>query len=310
MKKSKILIPAFAVLALSVGASVTGTVAWFTADRTAQFGTSFSVADIDGNLTVALEANDRAGTKLENSNIAVNGKLTHGSYNAKANASEGKLYVANISNDPDTNTAHVDSYTDLGSIPEKSGNVESQTSSAWQAGVDTKDGNKKVWYGVSFKATFTLGESGYKGKNFLFVDFKKCTASETTAEDANKGFTVALTDVSKDRTNPIVIGADENKTHVNGTAAGSTKEYTADEYHTFGEDVAKAQDEQSAAALKLLPGYIGEFPTTEGDEKNKITVTFVAWFEGENSNVVSGKGTDLKAIAANFAFYARRSNVA
>ncbi len=309
MKKSKILIPAFAVLALSVGASVSGTVAWFTADRTAQFGTSFSVADIDGNLTVALEANDRAGTKIENSNIAVDGKLTHGSYDAKANASEGKLYVANISNDPDTNTAHVDSYTDLGSIPEKSGNVESQTPSAWQAGVDTKDDNKKVWYGVSFKATFTLGESGYKGKNFLFVDFKKCTASETTAEDANKGFTVAITDVGDDRTNPIVIGADANKKHATGTAA-STADYTDAEYHTFGQEIQKAQDEQSTAALKLLPGYIGEFPTAEGPTKNKITVTFIAWFEGENSNVVSGKGTDLKAIAANFAFYARRSNVA
>lgn len=308
MNKSKILIPAFAVLALSVGASVTGTVAWFTADRTAQFGTSFSVADIDGNLTVALEANDRAGTKIENTNIAVDGKLTHGSYNAKGNTSEGRLYVANISNDPDTNTAHVDSYTDLGSVPEKSGNVENPTSSAWQAGVDTKDGNKKVWYGVSFKATFTLGESGYKGKNFLFVDFKKCTASETTAEDANKGFTVAITGFS-DRTNPIVIGADANKKHVTGTDAKNTADYTDVEYHTFGQDVEKAQDEQSTAALKSLPGYIGEFPTAEGDTKNKIAVTFIAWFEGENSNVVSGKGTDLKAIAANFAFYARRSNV-
>ena len=34
MKKSKIIIPAAAILALSVGASVTGTVAWFTASRT------------------------------------------------------------------------------------------------------------------------------------------------------------------------------------------------------------------------------------------------------------------------------------
>ena len=34
MKKSKIIIPAAAILALSVGASITGTVAWFTAART------------------------------------------------------------------------------------------------------------------------------------------------------------------------------------------------------------------------------------------------------------------------------------
>ncbi len=55
MKKSKILIPAFAVLALSVGASVTGTVAWFTAAKTASISIS-NVAAINtaGNLNVTL----------------------------------------------------------------------------------------------------------------------------------------------------------------------------------------------------------------------------------------------------------------
>ena len=35
MKKSRIIVPALAMLTLSVAASVTGTVAWFTASRTA-----------------------------------------------------------------------------------------------------------------------------------------------------------------------------------------------------------------------------------------------------------------------------------
>ena len=59
MKKSKILIPAFAVLALSVGASVTGTVAWFTAAKTASINIS-NVAAVNtaGDLSVTLTPMD------------------------------------------------------------------------------------------------------------------------------------------------------------------------------------------------------------------------------------------------------------
>ena len=35
MKKSKIIVPALAIITLSTAASITGTVAWFTANRTA-----------------------------------------------------------------------------------------------------------------------------------------------------------------------------------------------------------------------------------------------------------------------------------
>ena len=55
MKKSKIIIPAAAILALSVGASVTGTVAWFTASRSVTL-TAQNVAAINaaGDLEVTL----------------------------------------------------------------------------------------------------------------------------------------------------------------------------------------------------------------------------------------------------------------
>lgn len=55
MKKSKILIPAFAVLALSVGASITGTVAWFTAAKTANITISnVAAVNVAGDLSVKL----------------------------------------------------------------------------------------------------------------------------------------------------------------------------------------------------------------------------------------------------------------
>lgn len=78
MKKSKILIPAFAVLALSVGASVTGTVAWFTASRSATFGSTFATKDLEGSLSV--KSTGLIGTTEGTSgNITVDGGLYHGS---------------------------------------------------------------------------------------------------------------------------------------------------------------------------------------------------------------------------------------
>ena len=55
MKKSKVIIPALGVLVLSTAASVTGTVAWFTANRTATITAGeFAVVNTNSNLEVVL----------------------------------------------------------------------------------------------------------------------------------------------------------------------------------------------------------------------------------------------------------------
>ncbi len=55
MKKSKVLVPALAVLAFSTAASITGTVAWFTATRMATFNAgTFAVVNTNTNLAYDL----------------------------------------------------------------------------------------------------------------------------------------------------------------------------------------------------------------------------------------------------------------
>ena len=56
MKKSKLIVPAaLAVMLLSTAASVTGTVAWFTANRAVEIGAGkFEVTSTDGSLAVTL----------------------------------------------------------------------------------------------------------------------------------------------------------------------------------------------------------------------------------------------------------------
>ena len=74
MKKSRIIVPALAMLTLSVAASVTGTVAWFTASRTASIKASNLAAfNTDGDLSLILTAGNQGdGSVTDNTNIKAN----------------------------------------------------------------------------------------------------------------------------------------------------------------------------------------------------------------------------------------------
>ena len=94
MKKSKIIIPAAAILALSVGASVTGTVAWFTASRTASFGVkNMAVINTAGDLGVSLTAGN--GTTISGTDAVELSYLRDASYDAIDNTA----HVATLNND-------------------------------------------------------------------------------------------------------------------------------------------------------------------------------------------------------------------
>ncbi|MBR0294313.1 MAG: hypothetical protein IJQ67_00145 [Bacilli bacterium] len=67
MKKSKIIVPALGLLLLSTAASVSGTVAWFTANRTYSFTAGeFAVVNTKDNLEASLGAG--LGTSADNEN--------------------------------------------------------------------------------------------------------------------------------------------------------------------------------------------------------------------------------------------------
>lgn len=94
MKKSKIIIPAAAILALSVGASVTGTVAWFTAsNRATVTANDLAVINAQGALTATNTA--ISGCSIESSgNVKLN-YLQDASYNYESD----KTYVAVLDTD-------------------------------------------------------------------------------------------------------------------------------------------------------------------------------------------------------------------
>lgn len=73
MKKSKVIIPALGVLVLSTAASVTGTVAWFTANRTATITAGeFAVVNTNSNLEVTLS--NGIGVNVDSANKIITQK--------------------------------------------------------------------------------------------------------------------------------------------------------------------------------------------------------------------------------------------
>ena len=307
MKKSKILIPAVAVLALSVGASVTGTVAWFSANRAATVTAQFKAVDAEGALQVL--AKKGVGTTTTDtkaattSAVTVDGSLTHGSYNAaEKGATTGNLYVANISEhtstgEGDTATYEVTGYTSKGTIAGNTGTTVTPSAYPWMAGEDTS--KNKIWYAVSWTVDISLASDGNaSATKMVFVNFNKTTFSDAT--DVNNGFRVAL----MDEAHTYIIGKDAQKNHVTGTGKSDVKEWGT--YHQFGETYTAVEDNSSKTAAEVeTNGYLFELTGTTAK-----TVTCVAWYEGEDTNVVSNTANKFNASDLTLSFYCRQTTLA
>ena len=300
MKKSKILIPAVAVLALSVGASVTGTVAWFTSSRTATVSAGvFESKALSANLKVKSTALVGMTTKdseaTDKSTITVDGALTHGSYNAtKANA--GLLYVANTDDDK-----KVTSYSSLGDLATAKTNASAPTTtshSKWWAGEDAAaTTNKYIWYGVAWEMAFTAGHN-VDDTVSLFVDYKSTTF--TDGKDGGTtmpGLRIALMTANTVR----VIGGEAETNHVTGTTTEDVDKFDTGVYNVAGASYTKAVDKTD---FSTNVGLIDKMTVAESKVSSTLTVTAVAWFEGESTAVVSDNAV-MSKVTASLAFYTR-----
>ena len=330
-KKSKfVIVPALASLLLTGVASVTGTVAWFTASRKVESVIdSFNTVQVTSSLDYAYIADSKSGTSLGKNGekpdahkLVVNGALTHGSYDAKYDLS-GNLYVANLNDD-----GKVTSYDNLKSVATEGQNshVEYETVEGTETSTQTVKKNywlakaaeandpesKDTWYGVSWKMTFT-GASKVDGKtNYLLLDAASCEfENKNNLGDTIKGLRIALMTNSK----VLVIGGDEITTHVDST---TTKESvtlpTFDANTTYFDvsnadkkNVLKVDDGDTKLTDNTYKWNFGEIGT------NGLTITCVAWFEGTDENVksemnvgdASKRDVNLSDVKTTLSFYSR-----
>lgn len=191
MKKSKVLIPAMALLLFSTAASITGTVAWFTSSRVFQMTAGdFEVAQLDGNLKVELAAGTGTSVAPSGKAISVNDgiKLTDSSVNTN-----GEVWRLNSEGGDDI-------YSSLG-LDGKTADIDN-----WFVKELGPSNNKVKYYAaVSWTMTIKYDFASEKGNMGVYLDLKdsqfedKTSTAQQTANagkkgDSKKGFRIMFID--------------------------------------------------------------------------------------------------------------------
>lgn len=331
-RKSAIVIPALALMVLTAGASATGAVAWFTANRAASFTASqFTATALNPSLniaTTAITGTTSATGSGSSGSISVDGTLTHGSFAADGQTDKN-LFTAL------TSDSYVTGYQNVGKF-----NNDTAVST-WQAG--TIESEKKVWYAVSWKIAFSTTLSSDSEQ--VAVLFNPAASHYSSTEKAHAGMKIAMFSGNE----LLVFGNDAWKTHVNTAGNGTAKyEKTKDtdiksekEYYTQNTDTTtyslvldpkkdnittyyeKTYDTSSLEAsfdenaytqadlsyaplsdkdtsLTTAKEYLG----TISKSNASLSVYCVAWYEGTDSAVVNGKEIS-QAMTATLNFYSR-----
>lgn len=291
MKKTKIILPAIALLAVSGIASVTGTVAWFTASQATELTASnISAISTSGDLTAKI----KAGTGVSTPNVAEgsegagfidgNAFALYDLCDASYDAVNNQLYKAVMDSDNDGASNTVTGYTAISNGQASSWVKDSQT--------------LPVYYAAQWSVTFETAAS--YGSYDIFFDARSANSNLAGTNDIFKSFRVAMKCGSE-----LIVwapnGSSTSNKYVSGTSATST--YTAGTNFLAGSSSdhwtsATAQDTATSDITHLASGL------TASTSK---TVDFVAWFEGTDANCVTDKANNVANVAAStlkMAFYA------
>ena len=310
MKKSKLIVPAaLAVMLLSTAASVTGTVAWFTANKSVQVDTTaFSVKAIDGNLTVTPTANfgtsvgANATTQIPEISIADNSVLTDGSVDHVNSVVYRKKYKGS-----DT-TNFVDS--------------ESEN---YKRSVTVSNVTTDYYFAISWKLQFTYEFSGDAGTaiNLYFDPASTATGAKDAAHTSGtietyKGFRIAFvadTAAAATETDTYIAGntkvwaplqVSSKCFYVNSVSQSITENAGASYASGVVLDsamtgaVAATADTGASTAINCL----GQF-TGDGSKKVNICFTCYAWFEGTDENVVNNANATFGNVVTSMKFFIR-----
>lgn len=285
MKNAKLLIPAVAVLALSSAAAVTGTVAWFTASKTASAQiTGLSVINTEGNMKVtALDGhiglnsvNVQAKT---NAITATHLPLRDGSVDFKT----GNLFAAYLDEASGTTTSGPAGATDFYKSLGTSDYADAETKTVYRA--------SKLLLHVDVDSN-TIGNDTYG----LFVDVKSkgLTISGSTESKISSAFRVAFVATGKGTgatTNYAVWAPDKSttlttsNTYVNSATAAAAKYLDEDLI-----DETKGDESYDGASKNLLGNFTASV-NTQG-----IDLTIFTWLEGEDANCTSEEVAKLSNI--------------
>ena len=315
MKKTKLIIPGLALIALSTVASIAGSVAWFTASRSATVtASSFSVVKTSANLDCTVSAG--IGTYLdENNENAIT--LTHEVNSADVTnvLTDGSFdHLNEIIRTPNADGTALDSTN--GSIA-----LASASESNLKRG-ELDGGN--IYTAVTFNISFKVSFGSLAGDYGLFLDNSETSGvgasrfeCATTPLATAKGFRMAFVggavgaSYTGSSTNTKVF-ADLQETsyvvdeglateqtviacrYVGGTTAADFAPATATQYnqndvndlidHSY--NTALPTSETARATALARPDCLGVFAYREGSEVT-LNYTVVCWFEGTDPEIIN-----------------------
>lgn len=299
MKKSKIIIPAAAILALSVGASVTGTVAWFSAARTATISASnLAAINTAGDLKVSLTAVH--GTSIDKGKVSLS-YLRDVSYEHKTDTA----FVAVL----DTKGENVIATRKLSESERKSHSSVKVSGTSW-GNTESVD----VYYYNAWTATFST-TSKSDAANYLLFDSTRTVSKIGTGDDGidsignssiYKAVRVGMkcNDLSfvwapytslSDTEVAYISKAGELKEFQSATSKPDYKKYVtsaesnAELYSIYGKAItttpeAVVREGSLKSDVDLRKGLLSKTLTSD----SPATVEFKLWFEGIDPDCING----------------------
>lgn len=293
MKKSKIILPAVALLTISTVAAASSTVAWFSANRTVKVNTStVSVYNPESDLKVTLGGIEAAGTSVNAGGNTVN--MPKYMRDGSVDAATGTVYKQDVVAGTYEALAKNTYYTDT-ALTGKEGETEPQ----------------KIYRATSWTMTFSM-EGAAADDYAVLLNVEESTFTKTeTHGTISKSFRIAF--AINGKVSAVLAPFAEKDVelkYVNkvDTPDGDYKEkrITATEKAITAAEISTKDD------LTAANGYIGTIAkSTDAAAASKLVVTCYAWFEGEDevNCVVPENGIDT-TVTTLMSFYAVRVKTA
>ena len=312
-KKSAVVIPALARIAVTAAASVSGTVAWFTANRSVTINASnFQAKAESGALSVTsaklvgVVADDNPN--MGSVKMADNNYLTDGSFDFT------ELYTKDTLDDEGNPVTF-----------KTLGNYESAQADSTKWNI-TSDG-KTLWYGVSWTWNFTYKFSNLDSDRALFFNIKDSVfafgavtegnvnvdgSKHNSSYEVGKGFRLARTTTEKQI---VWAPADATNNHVgrknDSSSIVADQTFTQDEWHLDNDNQVQAQDVTTGSTNQFINDknnsycYLGKFTAPESVGDVHIPVVCTAWFEGTDPNVINTALSQV--VTTTQKFYVRKT---
>ena len=307
MKKSRIIIPALAMIAFSMAASISGAVAWFTATRTASIDAgTYAVVKTSANMNVTLTQG--VGTTVSDQNghvVTVGGVLTDGSFDHL----NEKIYT------PD------DTGTKIKSVLPLRGEGAADASSL-KRGETSDNPAQNIYTAITWDVKFSIAFTSGGDSIGLFLDCEEDTVSNAqvgrsrfevyggAAADTATGFRMAFVPKATSTNAVARVFADlqtsGNCKYVNSGTAGDAlpagQAYSGDlipsSYNT-----ALPESFNSLSDATSRVDYFGKFAYSAGATVD-LEYTVVCWFEGTDPNITERSGMVLQSVVTHLQFKA------